>query len=912
MNVLTTELRVIDSFSQTFNKASQWLKKLKSQFIDLNEMTFKGLDFKLDSGLSDIKDLTKWMMAVSYETKLLDMNLKKLSDIEFKPDNFNSLINFLRDLKDAMKQPEDNKTNNISYLADLVNVLNNLDMINFDGYKITPFMDFAKSLKAIIDGLEASDSKKLSDFVNQLKNIVDTAKEFDELENFNKFSLSMHRFAKAIDLFSYISLDYDLAVFSRAQKFNEYAKEYEATDPFNKFALGIQKFSYGLKALKDINVDSTLEKFEQLNKIKLDFLEVPESLNNFSVSMQRLGNGLKWLEKVNLEKINGVFESLKKIDFKDLEFEKISELAGALKFLDRGSKNITSGLNNSIGNLNNVLNRSTNIFNELGASFNNLFYFGFRQAMNWAKEIYNLCNKSIKEFSSYFSQEIKLKLVLDNKSLEGFFDDIEDVAKEISKKNILPQTGMIAAAAEFARYFKDAEAIKKLLRVLPDYAYGMSDGIKNLTPSELKNYARDLAKMSNEMYFQMTRRGFKITESQKNILKGTATEIELVKELGANYKNLTDDMIKAEVIQDIVANNWGGLADAINKTLQSLADSIKQTLEGYKIDFGEEISGGWSLMLNTLKERIDALKDTPKKLGKIFNDAFIAVNDFFFSPVTKALFDFGEDFFNCFHGLENIVAMSASFLCAAFGTALALVHNVLDEIKSFGITVGLVLKTVFLDITYQFGNVIKIILNSFTWGINGIIFSVNLLIDKLRDIPIFSKIMPKKNIGYLNYFEYKNSKALWGQLINDLKKADISLDPRTGFSTKQFNLAEVWNYLADSTQKYFESRRQEKTDIKNIKGNYTGDGYDEEDENVLKGIKDDTGKIANTISDDFAWLREFAEQEAINKFTTSEIKIEMTNNNNVNSELDLDGITNELTEQLRDAINRTVNGFYSY
>ena len=128
-----------------------------------------------------------------------------------------------------------------------------------------------------------------------------------------------------------------------------------------------------------------------------------------------------------------------------------------------------------------------------------------------------------------------------------------------------------------------------MLQVLPDYAYGLTEDVANLTPSQLKNYARDLAKMSNDMYYQMSRRGFKITESQKNILKGTASEVDLVKELGTSYRNMSEDMRKAQVIQDIVSNNWGGLANAMNKTPQAISESIKQSLTTLRVEFGREI-----------------------------------------------------------------------------------------------------------------------------------------------------------------------------------------------------------------------------------------------------------------------------------------------------------------------------------
>ncbi|WP_315169490.1 tape measure protein [Metaclostridioides mangenotii] len=58
-----------------------------------------------------------------------------------------------------------------------------------------------------------------------------------------------------------------------------------------------------------------------------------------------------------------------------------------------------------------------------------------------------------------------------------------------------------------------------------------------------------------------------------------------------------------------------------------------------------------------------------------------------------------------------------------------------------------------------------------------------------------------------------------------------------------------------------------------------------------------TAKMAKSMTaseEDLKYLRDVAEQEAITKMTSVELKIEMTNHNSINSELDLDGIVDHL------------------
>lgn len=72
-----------------------------------------------------------------------------------------------------------------------------------------------------------------------------------------------------------------------------------------------------------------------------------------------------------------------------------------------------------------------------------------------------------------------------------------------------------------------------------------------------------------------------------------------------------------------------------------------------------------------------------------------------------------------------------------------------------------------------------------------------------------------------------------------------------------------------------------------------------------------TGKAVDSLeisSEDLKYLHDIAEREVINRFTTAEIKIEMTNHNNVNSDMDLDGIVDHLTSSVNEAMETAARG----
>ena len=74
---------------------------------------------------------------------------------------------------------------------------------------------------------------------------------------------------------------------------------------------------------------------------------------------------------------------------------------------------------------------------------------------------------------------------------------------------------------------------------------------------------------------------------------------------------------------------------------------------------------------------------------------------------------------------------------------------------------------------------------------------------------------------------------------------------------------------------------------------------------TLGSIAADTSSIKDSVtvtSEEIAYLREIAEKEAVNRFTTAEIKVNMNNTNTISSNMDVDGITGRLKEGLYKAM----------
>lgn len=82
---------------------------------------------------------------------------------------------------------------------------------------------------------------------------------------------------------------------------------------------------------------------------------------------------------------------------------------------------------------------------------------------------------------------------------------------------------------------------------------------------------------------------------------------------------------------------------------------------------------------------------------------------------------------------------------------------------------------------------------------------------------------------------------------------------------------------------------------------------------ILENISANTDDINDSLDiteEDLKYLRDIAEQEAINRFTTASITIEQTNNNTISNDMDIDGIVNNLTELMGEAAHVVSEGAY--
>ena len=84
---------------------------------------------------------------------------------------------------------------------------------------------------------------------------------------------------------------------------------------------------------------------------------------------------------------------------------------------------------------------------------------------------------------------------------------------------------------------------------------------------------------------------------------------------------------------------------------------------------------------------------------------------------------------------------------------------------------------------------------------------------------------------------------------------------------------------------------------------------------AIDEIAGNTGDIADSLEithEDLKYLRDIAEQEAINRFTTAEVRVELGGvTNNVNSNMDIDGVIDYMVTGVQEALERTAEGVHN-
>ena len=278
----------------------------------------------------------------------------------------------------------------------------------------------------------------------------------------------------------------------------------------------------------------------------------------------------------------------------------------------------------------------------------------------------------------------------------------------------------------------------------------------------------------------------------------------------------------------------------------------------------------------------------------------------------------------------NAIAKMTGIANSGFGVITGGVNVVIQFFKNLGLTVA--------NIALGIGNAIAALASNMMTAFHNAICSVqswfyNLLSTALSVIEGICSALNKLPFVEFDYsgissaaddYATKASEAAGNkedyQSISDaFNEGFTTFDAfQDGWASDAFNAGAAWgDGIADKVSNFSLSDVFGQTDIPNV-GNYTS-GFNDAIANSGVGdsignIDDNTGKIKDSLDvteEDLKYLRDIAEQEAINRFTTAEINVDMSGmQNTVNSGDDIDGFMTKLTDSVNEAVDNMTEGVH--
>lgn len=278
----------------------------------------------------------------------------------------------------------------------------------------------------------------------------------------------------------------------------------------------------------------------------------------------------------------------------------------------------------------------------------------------------------------------------------------------------------------------------------------------------------------------------------------------------------------------------------------------------------------------------------------------------------------------------NAIAKMTGIANSGFGVITGGVNVVIQFFKNLGLTVANIALGIGNAVAALASNMMmafhNAICNVQSWFYNllstacSVIESIAAALNKLPFVSFdYSGISSAADDYAAKASEAGGNKEDYQSISDAFNEGFTTFDAfQDGWASDAFNAGAAWgDGVADKVSNFSLSDVFGQTDIPNV-GDYTS-GFNDTIANSGVGdsvgsIDDNTGKIKDSLEvseEDLKYLRDIAEQEAINRFTTAEINVDMSGmQNTVNSGDDIDGFMTKLTDSVNEAVDNMTEGVH--
>jgi len=306
--------------------------------------------------------------------------------------------------------------------------------------------------------------------------------------------------------------------------------------------------------------------------------------------------------------------------------------------------------------------------------------------------------------------ETSLAVVLAN--MGNTYEDYQNIleqASALSVRTTLDQSGLLAGMAEIATYVSDPAALEKIMPTFADFAIGMNAGDPQIAQAQAVQYATALGKALQGQYDGLTRKGFTVSEQQKEII-ATGTEMEIV-----------------AVVADIIGESWDGMAESIAQTdlgkivqmenqTNSLKAAIGEGLYPYLLEFKQFLSDVLNPALEFVAENLDVIVPIVTVLGAAIGALAVVVGIYTVAQWAMT---------------AAALAWPGTWIIVGIVALVAAIAVVVNKLGGFEIAWIKATDGIYNAVSWLKENALLLL----DGLVNGAIDKVNWLIDKLNMIP---------------------------------------------------------------------------------------------------------------------------------------------------------------------------------
>lgn len=253
---------------------------------------------------------------------------------------------------------------------------------------------------------------------------------------------------------------------------------------------------------------------------------------------------------------------------------------------------------------------------------------------------------------------------------------------------------------------------------------------------------------------------------------------------------------------------------------------------------------------------------------------------------------------------------ATGIIIGAFGVASAAIVNILLGVVNFIIGIGIELY----NLIATFANFFATIFNNPAAAIIDLFAGVFDFICGIVESAagMIDTILGTDMSGAIAGFRQKISTAV-DDIVGDSRVEVLQKVKQEDFKLEGLDYKEYWNagyqtgeFVDDKWGSVFKMPNM--NDLNNNMPDYSSMGQN------IDNIAGDTGKMSDSLDtseEDLKYLRDIAEREAINRFTTAEIKVDMGGvSNTINNMQDLDGIADYLAIKVEEQMQIAAEGVH--